>query len=138
MEGVDNTVLTFASQPSLSHILNEFKRIFGVDPTSSSSAAPSKDNLSENDKHDKRKSKKTTALAGEDGIHLLERVDTFFFSDMEDRILSHHRDERKAGHTIIAIETPPERVDEAVQVASRNGARRLVHFGPMAITWHTK
>lgn len=33
---------------------------------------------------------------------------------------------------------PPQRVDEAVQLATQHGARRLVHFGRMTITWHTK
>ena len=47
-------------------------------------------------------------------------------------------EELKAGHIIIAIETPSERLDEAVKIASQNGARRLVHFGLMTVTWLTK
>lgn len=80
---------------------------------------------------------KVTALVGEDGISLLERINTFFFSDMEDRVLARHIEELKAGHLIVAIESPADRVDEVVSVASQNGARRLVHFGPWRVTWHT-
>ena len=58
--------------------------------------------------------------------------------DMEKRILERHVEELKAGHIIIAIETPSERLDEAVKIASQNGARRFVHFGLMTVTWLTK
>ena len=81
---------------------------------------------------------KVEALQGDEGIGLLERVGTFFFSDMEERVIDRHLEELKAGHTIIAITTESDRVDEAVRVASQNGARRLVHFGPLTVTWHTK
>ena len=57
---------------------------------------------------------------------------------MEDRVLARHIQELKAGHRIVAIDTPPERVDEATRIASENGARRLVYFGRMTITWLTK
>jgi hypothetical protein len=43
----------------------------------------------------------------------------------------------KAGNIIVGIETPSDRVDEAVSVATEHGARRLVHFGLMTVTWHT-
>ena len=69
---------------------------------------------------------------------LLERVDGFFFSDMEDRVLARHIEELNAGHKIVAIEVPSERVDEATRIASENGARRLVYFGPLTVTWLTK
>jgi hypothetical protein len=78
------------------------------------------------------------ALRGEEGVSLLERIDQFFFSDMEDRVLKRHTDELKAGHIVVAIKTPVDRVDEAARVASQNGARRLVHFGQWRITWLTK
>lgn len=78
------------------------------------------------------------ALNGDEGVHLLERIGTFFFSDTEDQILAKHIEELKAGHTIVAIKTPSDRVDEAVRVASQAGARHLVHFGPWTITWLTK
>jgi hypothetical protein len=81
---------------------------------------------------------KITTICDEEGVQLLERVSTFFFSDAEERILKRHIDELKAGHIVIGIETPSERVDEAVSVATQYGARHLVHFGLMTITWHTK
>ena len=77
-------------------------------------------------------------LVGEEGLALLERVDQFFFSDMEDRVLARHIEELKDGHNIVAIEVPPDRVDEATGIASENGARRLVYFGPLVVTWLTK
>jgi hypothetical protein len=81
---------------------------------------------------------KVQVLAGEDGVQLLERVDQFFFSDMEQRVLDRHLEELRAGHAIIVIESPPDRVDEVVEVASASGARRLVHFGVLAVSWLTK
>ena len=81
---------------------------------------------------------KVEALCGEEGVSLLERVDNFFFSDMEDRVLKRHIEELKAGHIVVAIQAQADRVEEAVDVAAQNGARRLVHFGPWRITWHTK
>jgi hypothetical protein len=81
---------------------------------------------------------KVEAIFGEEGVSLLERVDNFFFSDMEDRVLRRHIDELKAGHIIVAIQTQADRVDDVVNVASQNGARRLVHFGQWQITWLTK
>jgi hypothetical protein len=77
-------------------------------------------------------------LSGEEGVRLLERAATFFFSDMEERVLARHTEEVKAGHIVIAIRAPSDRVDEATQVASENGARRLVYFGAMTVTWLTK
>src|SRR6185312_8866019 len=52
------------------------------------------------------------ALGGDEGINLLERIDTFFFSDMEDRVIKRHIEELKLGHFVIAIDTPADRVDE--------------------------
>ena len=75
---------------------------------------------------------KTEYLIGEEGVALLERVDGFFFSDMEDRVLAQHIEELKAGHIIVAIEVPANRVDEATRIAS--AATRLVYFGPMTVT----
>jgi hypothetical protein len=79
-----------------------------------------------------------TAIWGEEGVQLLERVGTFFFSDLEERVLIRHIEELKAGHIIIGIEAPSGRVDEAVSIAEQHGAHHLVHFGLMTITWHTK
>lgn len=77
-------------------------------------------------------------LHGEEGVQLLERVNTFFFSDMEERVLNRHIEELKAGHAIIAIETPPDRREEVVQLATQHGARRLVHFSLATVTWLTE
>ena len=81
---------------------------------------------------------KVQVLVGDEGVQLLERVDQFFFSDMEERILRRHLEELQAGHAVIAIETPSERVDEVVSIASTNGARRLVHFGFLTVNWLTR
>ena len=77
-------------------------------------------------------------LHGKEGIQLLKRVGKFFFSDIEAVVINRHIYELRAGHTIVAIKPPPNQVDEAVSVASKNGARRLVHFGSMAVTWQPK
>lgn len=77
-----------------------------------------------------------TALHGEDGVQLLERVSNFFFfSDMEDRVLERHIQELGEGHFIIAVQTPSSRAEEAANVAAEHGARRLVHFGFLTVTW---
>jgi AmiR/NasT family two-component response regulator len=81
---------------------------------------------------------KIEALSGQEGINLLERIHTFFFSDMEDRMLTHHIEDLKADHIIMLIETPTDRVDEAVRIASGRGAHCLVHFGLATVTWLTK
>lgn len=72
------------------------------------------------------------------GVNLLERINTFFFSDMEDRVLKRHIEELKAGHVIMVFEAPTDRVDEAARIADQHGVRRLVHFGLTTVTWHTK
>jgi hypothetical protein len=81
---------------------------------------------------------KIEAISGQEGVNLLERIHTFFFSDMEERILANHIKELKADHTIMLIETPTDRVNEAVTVASQRGAHCLVHFGLATVTWLTK
>lgn len=78
---------------------------------------------------------KVQVLVGDDGIQLLERVNQFFFSDMEERVLRHHLDELQAGHAVIAIDAPSDQVDKVVRIASANGARRLVHFGFLTVNW---
>jgi len=62
----------------------------------------------------------------------------FFFGDKEGRVLNRHIEELEAGHIIIGIETPSDRVEEAVGVSALHGTRSLVHFGMMTITRHTK
>lgn len=76
-----------------------------------------------------------TALHGEDGVQLLERVSNFFFSDMEERVLQRHIEELKEGHFIIAVEVASSRAEEAANVASEHDARGLVHFGLLTVTW---
>lgn len=78
---------------------------------------------------------KVRVLVGDDGIQLLERVNQFFFSDMEDRVLRRHLEELRAGHAVAVIDAPSEQIDEVVRVASANGARRLVHFGMLTVSW---
>ena len=82
--------------------------------------------------------KKIEALGGDDGVNLLERIDTFFFSDMEERVIARHIEELKSGHFVIAFDAPADQVDEAVRIATQNGARRLVRFGLLTVTWLTK
>ena len=72
-------------------------------------------------------------------MNLLERIHTFFFSDLEDRMLTNHIEELKADHIVMVIETPTDRVDEAVSIASRrSGFHCLVHFGLATVTWLAK
>src|SRR5687768_10880477 len=66
---------------------------------------------------------KIEALVGEEGVGLLERIGTFFFSDMEERVINRHIEELKAGHVIVAIEAPHDRVAEAAS-SGPAGARR--------------
>src|SRR5262245_36748917 len=81
---------------------------------------------------------KIEALSGQEGVNLLERIHTFFFSDMEDRMLANHIKDLKADHIIMLIETPTDRVDQVVSIASQRGAHCLVHFGFATVTWLTK
>jgi len=81
---------------------------------------------------------KVTAVKGEDGVNLLERVEGFFFSDAEERVLARHIDELKAGHFVFAVVASGDRVNDMAEIASRHGARFLVHFGFATVTWLTK
>ena len=81
---------------------------------------------------------KIQSLAGDEGVSLLERVDSFFFSDMEDRVLARHLEELQAGHLVISVETPSDRVKDVERIATENGARLLVHFGWATVTWLTR
>ncbi len=76
-----------------------------------------------------------TALHGPDGVQLLERVNTFFFMQLEERVLQRHIQELKAGHFIIAAQTSPGGAHEAANVTSEKGARLLVHTGSLTVTW---
>ena len=74
-------------------------------------------------------------LHGNDGVQLLERVNGFFFSDMEERVLERHIQELQKGHFIVAVDAPSDRAEEAANLASQHGARRLVRFGLLTVTW---
>ncbi len=75
------------------------------------------------------------ALHGADGLQLLERVNTFFFNQYEERALQRHIQELEQGHFIFSVPTPSSRAQEAANVASEDGARFLVHFGYLTLTW---
>jgi CheY-like chemotaxis protein len=81
---------------------------------------------------------KVKFLSGEEGADLLERSEGFFFSDMEERVLTRHIEELKAGHHIISIAVSSDQLDEAQTIATRNGARGLIHFGSLMTTQLTK
>lgn len=78
-----------------------------------------------------------TALHGEDGVQLLERVNNFFFTKLEERVLQRHIQELKEGRFIIAVETTSSQVKEVAKIAEEHGARRLIHFGALSINWLT-
>jgi len=75
------------------------------------------------------------ALHGDDGVQLLDRASGFFFSDLEERVLERHIQELKEGRYIIAVQTAADKAQEAAQIATQHGARRLVHFGLLTVTW---
>lgn len=82
--------------------------------------------------------KKVEYLVGEEGLHLLERIDRFFFSDSEGPVLQRHIEELKAGHGVVAFEAESNQIEKAVDIASSNGAHYIVHFGILAVTWLKK
>ncbi len=81
---------------------------------------------------------KITTLHGDDGVHLLERVDDFFWGDAEGPILQRHIEELKAGNFIMSVVTPSDRAEEVADIAAAHGARFLVHFGMLSNTWLKK
>ena len=81
---------------------------------------------------------KVTAVHGDDGIHLLERFEGFFWGDAEQPVLQRHIDELKAGHFIFAVQVASDDAVQASQIASIQGARFLVHFGLATVTWLKK
>lgn len=82
--------------------------------------------------------KEIKVLSGEEGADLLERSEGFFFSDMEERVLTRHIEELKAGHHIVAIDVTSDQLDEAQTIATRNGARGLIHYGSLMTTQLTR
>lgn len=81
---------------------------------------------------------RVTAIHGVEGVALLERFEGAFWGDAEEPVLRRHLDELKAGKGIIAIRTSSELAAEAADIAAQHGARFLVHFGLMAVTWLKK
>lgn len=79
-----------------------------------------------------------SAIHGEDGVSLLERLDGFFFSDADEPVLKRHIEELKAGHYTFAVKTSGSDADDVAEIASNHGARFLVHFGFAATTWLKK
>jgi len=75
------------------------------------------------------------ALHGADGLQLLDRVNSFFFNQYEERVLQRHIQELEQGHFIFSVPTSSGRAQEAANVASEHGARVLVHFGYLTLTW---
>jgi len=75
------------------------------------------------------------ALHGADGLQLLERVNSFFFNQYEERVLQRHIQELEQGHFVFSVETPSDRAKEAATIASEHGARVLVHFGYLTLSW---
>lgn len=75
-----------------------------------------------------------TVLQGEDGIHLLERMDEnrFFFSDSEDSIIQTGIDELKQGHYAVSIEvTDRQHAVDIANLAKPHSGHGFVYFG----TW---
>ncbi|KAA0131535.1 hypothetical protein FYZ48_25675 [Gimesia chilikensis] len=75
-----------------------------------------------------------TVLEGEDGVHLLERLDEnrFFFSDSEDSIIRTGIEELKHGHYAVSIEvTDRQHAVDIVNLAKPLEGHGFVYFG----TW---
>jgi len=75
-----------------------------------------------------------TSLYGEDGIHLLERLqeNSFFFGDSEDSVIQLSIRELRQGHYAAAVEVTDH--EQAVQIASLakpHGGHSFSYFG----TW---
>ncbi len=75
------------------------------------------------------------AYWGEEGVHLLERLHGFYFSDAEEHVFQRHVDELKEGHYIIAAHVPWRDAEDVADLMALHGARYLVHFGYAAVTW---
>ncbi|WP_437190976.1 hypothetical protein [Planctomicrobium sp. SH527] len=75
------------------------------------------------------------AYRGEEGIHLLERLHGFYFSDAEELVFQRHVDELKEGHYIVAVHIQWRDAETVADLMASHGARYLVHFGYAAVTW---
>jgi hypothetical protein len=81
---------------------------------------------------------KITAVHGDEGVQLLERLEGFFWGDAEGPVLRRHIDELKRGAFIFAVQTPSSDAEKVAEVASQHGARFIVHFGFATVTWIKK
>tara|TARA_R110002095_G_scaffold113541_1_gene99135 strand:+ start:533 stop:922 length:390 start_codon:yes stop_codon:yes gene_type:complete len=75
-----------------------------------------------------------TLLYGEDGIHLLERLNQnrFFFADSEDSIIQTGIRELKLGHYAVSVEvTDHQHAVDIASLAKPHGGYGFVYFG----TW---
>ena len=75
-----------------------------------------------------------TSLYGEDGIHLLERLqeNSFFFGDSEDSIIQQSIRELRQGHYAAAVEvTDHEQAVQIATLAKPHGGHSFSYFG----TW---
>lgn len=72
---------------------------------------------------------------GDEGLNLLERVHGFAFGESEEKTMQRNIRELREGHTILSIVTDSNRAAEAAEIAAAHGARFLVHFGFVAVTW---
>ena len=81
---------------------------------------------------------KVTAVHGDDGVNLLERFEGFFWGDAEAPVLRRHIEELQKGNFVFAVQTPSSDALKVSDVASRHGARFLVHFGFATVTWLKK
>ena len=78
-----------------------------------------------------------TALHGDDGIQLLERLKEhrFFFGDSEDSIIQRSLRELRQGHYAVAIEvTDHQQAVEIANLAAPHGGHSFTYFG----TWVTE
>ncbi|EDL56788.1 hypothetical protein [Gimesia maris] len=75
-----------------------------------------------------------TLLYGEDGIHILERMQEhrFFFSDSEDSIIQTGIRELKLGHCAVSVEVADrQHAVDIAKLAKPHGGHGFIYFG----TW---
>ncbi len=80
---------------------------------------------------------KITALYGEDGIHLLQRLkeNSFFFGDSEDSLIQQSIRELGLGHYAAAVEvTDHHQAEQIASLAEPHGGHGFSYFG----TWVTE
>lgn len=80
----------------------------------------------------------TATLSADASRRDLERLNSdapLLLDDQTRPTCFRHIEELKAGHIIALIKVPADRIAE---IATQNGARRLVYFGFPTVTWLTK